>query len=469
MVTVLFFIWGFAYGLLDSLNKQFQKVAHESAWQTVGQHTAYFGGYFIGPLTFGRLVLKFWGFKACYVVGLAIYACGVLIFWPAAVLTSFPAFLISNFIVGCGLSTLEISANPFIALCGPLEYMELRLNLSQGIQAIASVVAPLLANKVLFKSANSAGSLIDVQWTYLGIALFTILLAVAYYYVPLPEATDAEIEDVAERSDGANDAQLYLPFVFRGNNLAIKFTTATLAVGVFSQFCYVGGQEAVGTGFGAYMQQTAPYLDVVNHQAVAHTVFAVARFSAAGLNYWIKARYLLIFFYAGAILFSALCMAALSAKTSAAMIIMVFFFEGPIFSLIFAMSMRGLGRRTKDASAFLTAAIGGGAAIPPIMHAVATYRSERYAWCVVVAVFAFGALFAVWTNVVEPVRRIVDPLKQYDGEHNSEVRVSSVRATGLTALRNWDSCWKRRRKSEEEKRSEGSNGDGLAVEHHEKL
>ncbi|KAK5139422.1 hypothetical protein LTR04_003589, partial [Oleoguttula sp. CCFEE 6159] len=152
MVTILFFLWGFAYGLLDVLNSQFQVIARMSTGQSVAIHSAYFGGYIVAPLTFGRLALKNWGFKACYIIGLCIYACGTLIFWPSAVLTSFPAFLVSNFIVGAGLSTLEIAANPFIALCGPAEYSEIRLNLSQGVQAIGSIVSPLLARKVLFRN-----------------------------------------------------------------------------------------------------------------------------------------------------------------------------------------------------------------------------------------------------------------------------------------------------------------------------
>jgi hypothetical protein len=227
MVTILFLVWGIAYGFLDTLNNQFQIAAHMTPGQTLGIHSAYFGAYMVGTLTFGRLVLKHWGFKACYMVGLCLYACGTLIFWPSAVLTSFPAFLVSNFIVGLGLSTLEIAANPFVALCGPPEYMEIRLNLSQGVQAIGSVVSPLLAQKVLFKDvAGDTGSLIDVQWTYLGIALFTVLLAVAYYYVPLPEATDADLEDAAERSDFANLAEIN----------GVRVIWITLALGVLAQW-----------------------------------------------------------------------------------------------------------------------------------------------------------------------------------------------------------------------------------------
>jgi fucose permease len=425
MVTILFLVWGVAYGFLDALNFQFQAIAHMSTAQTVGIHSSYFGAYLIGTLTFGRLVLKHWGFKACYVIGLCIYACGVLVFWPSAVLTSFPAFLISNFIVGLGLSTLEIAANPFVALCGPPQYMEIRLNISQGVQAIGSVVSPLLAQKVLFRNTSSAGALIEVQWTYLGIALFTVLLAVAYYYVPLPEATDKELEESAERED----------FAHLGEFKGVRVVWITLGLGVLAQFCYVGAQEAVATSFNAYVRSTfSSTLDASSWQAIGHTCFAIGRFVAAGLNFYIKPRYLLLFFVAGATTLSAIGMHG-KGTTPQVVIMLLFFFEGPIFSLIFATCLRGLGRHTKSGSAFLAAAISGGAAWPPIMYGVAVRAStpkKRYqqAYSVVVAALAIGLVLPVWQNLFPTARKIADCPKKESSEGNELPSLSTIRGGG---------------------------------------
>lgn len=43
LVTILFFLWGFAYGLLDVLNKHFQEVLGVSKSQGSGLAAAYFG------------------------------------------------------------------------------------------------------------------------------------------------------------------------------------------------------------------------------------------------------------------------------------------------------------------------------------------------------------------------------------------------------------------------------------------
>jgi len=123
-------------------------------------------------------------------LGLGLYCFGALMFWPSAVKRSFGGFCGAMFIVGSGLSTLETSANPFIAVCGPPKWSEFRLELSQSFQAVGSVVAPVLASFVIFKNVGEDGtSLESVQWVYLGIAIFVGLLAVAFYFAPIPEVS----------------------------------------------------------------------------------------------------------------------------------------------------------------------------------------------------------------------------------------------------------------------------------------
>lgn len=417
MVTILFFLWGVAYGFLDTLNSRFQSVAELTPGQSVGIHSAYFGAYAVGALGPGRFIFKTFGFKACYMTGLCIYACGVLVFWPSSVLKSFPAFLISNFIVGLGLSLLEIAANPFVALCGPPKWMELRLNLVQGIQGIGTVVSPLLASKVLFKDTSTASALIDVQWTYLGIALFTVLLAVAYYYVPLPEATDDELEEAADHPDLIHLAEI------RGTRLVL----ITLVIGTISQFCYVGAQESLSTTFIPYLMSSIKLnVNPTETLAIGHSTFAAGRFIAVFLNLFIKPRYLLLFFFVGAIITSSLAM-KLPGQGGEIATFLLYFCEGPIFSFIFAITLRGLGRHTKDGAALITAAICGGGIFPPILKGVAKGQLANYqsAYRVIIAAFAIGTIFPIYLNFFPLARRMADPVKErslpeHDGRRLSE-------------------------------------------------
>lgn len=412
LVTILFFLWGFAYGLLDTLNQQFQLVVGINQAQAIGLHSAYYGAYFVAPLTFGHVVFRKWGFKSTFMTGLCIYGVGTLVFWPSAVLASFPAFLISNFIIGLGVATLETAGNPFISLCGPPEYAEVRLNISQGVQAIGTVISPILARKVFFRSVNDAPSLIDVQWAYLGIALFVVILAVIFFYLPIPEASDDELEALA-RSQHPQDGDLNVRNMTIGG---VPIIYLTLALGVLSNFCYVGGQEAVSVFFQQYIStyDVTHRISPFYFQAVGHTVFAVGRFITAGLNIYIKPRRILLFLFLACIITTALA-TQLTGPASTAMLVLILLFESGIFSLIFAISIRAMGRRTKMAAVFLTAATSGGAVVTPILYPVMNLHNLHYAFIICAVVFAFGAIFPLYLAAIPAAKRQVDPVRVTSG------------------------------------------------------
>lgn len=366
LTTILFFLWGFAYGLLDILNMQFQLIKGLDAWESLALYAVYFGGYLIGPPLIGRTVLKRWGFKSTFITGLGIYACGTLIFWPSAVLSSYAAFAVSNCIVGVGLAVLETAANPFIALCGPLENSEVRLNISQGVQAIGLVVSPLLAKKVLFKRVTDVSSLVDVLWTYLGIALFDVLLAVAFYYLHVPEASNDDLEELANHRRA--DADNLTPGV-----AGIPVVWCTLALGIFSMFFYVAAQEVLSKSFETLVQVSLPqsqqsHLSPFELLIIGRALFATGRFLAAAAQLFLKPRWILLVSYTGCIVCSALCMKT-TAHTAVVCALLVFLFQSGIFSIIFAIALRGAARHTKSASAALSLAICGGGVFTFAQHA----------------------------------------------------------------------------------------------------
>ena len=84
LITSLFFLWGFSYGLLDVLNKHFQTVLGISKVQSTGLQVVYFG---FGYLVFSPVaaeVLKRKGYKLTVLMGLTLYSIGAVMFWPAA-------------------------------------------------------------------------------------------------------------------------------------------------------------------------------------------------------------------------------------------------------------------------------------------------------------------------------------------------------------------------------------------------
>lgn len=175
--------------------------------------------------------------------GLLILAIGCLLMWPSGVKHSFGGYCGSMFVVGSGLATLETAADPFLAICGPPRYSEIRLNLAQAVQAVGSFVGPLLAGRVFFaKTVDTEEGLRNVQWVYLGVAGFVGLLILLFFLAPMPEITDADM--------GKQEMEIvdqYDPGPFRKQ--------INLFLAVWSQFCYVGAQVAVANYFVNFCEE----------------------------------------------------------------------------------------------------------------------------------------------------------------------------------------------------------------------
>jgi FHS family L-fucose permease-like MFS transporter len=210
-----------------------------------GLSSAYFGAYFICPPTISGFILRRYGFRVTFMTGLSVLAIGCLLFWPSGIKKSFGGFCGSMFVVGAGLSTLETAADPFLSICGPPRYSEIRLNLAQAIQGVGSFVAPLLASRVFFANTlDTDQGLKNVQWVYLGVACFVALLVILFFLAPMPEITDADMQvQQGEIGDGDGVGRLDPGPLRKQYNLFLA---------IWSQFCYVGAQVAVAVGLSSH-------------------------------------------------------------------------------------------------------------------------------------------------------------------------------------------------------------------------
>ncbi|KAI4603271.1 hypothetical protein KJ359_006064 [Pestalotiopsis sp. 9143b] len=411
LVTILFFLWGFAYGLLDVLNAKFQTALDITAAKAGGLQGAYFGAYFIGPLTYSGWFVRKLGYRWTFIIGLCIYGVGALMFWPSAVYRSFPGFCGSLFIVGSGLSTLETSANPFIATCGPPRLSEFRLELSQSFQAIGSVVAPLLASRVFFANTTE-DDLSKVQWTYLGIAAFVFLLSVVFFFSKIPEVTDADMELQAEQTTALTG--------FQDKPLKQQYR---LFFGVAAQFCYVGAQVGVAANFISYAAESAgiDHAAASDRYAIAQALFAIGRFAAAGLMMYFKPRKILMVFMSAIMIFIALAM-GIKGEGGVAMLSLVLFFESCIFPTIFTLSIRGLGRHTKRGSSWIVAAVSGGALFPSLTGLLADHKGYHIAMAVPLIGFFIAFAYPIFLNI-NPWKRELDGFREtrigYTDEHGT--------------------------------------------------
>ena len=114
LVTVLFFLWGMSNNLTDVLVQQFKKSFELSPVQAQLVQTSVYFGYFCMALP-AAFFMRRWGYKAGILAGLCIFGSGMLLFWPAAVVSQYAPFLVALFMVGCGSAILETAATRAMA------------------------------------------------------------------------------------------------------------------------------------------------------------------------------------------------------------------------------------------------------------------------------------------------------------------------------------------------------------------
>src|SRR5580700_338781 len=127
LVTVLFFLWGIPNNLNDVLIRQFMKSFALSRFQAGLVQSAFYMGYFL-LATPAALLMRRFGYKSGFIVGLLLFGIGAFLFWPAAMIGRYPYFLAALFVIASGLAFLETASNPFVAQIGDPESAARRLN-----------------------------------------------------------------------------------------------------------------------------------------------------------------------------------------------------------------------------------------------------------------------------------------------------------------------------------------------------
>ena len=110
LITSLFFLWGLANNMTDTLLAAFKRIMSMSDFQTSWIQIAFYGSYFCLALP-AAIFIKRYSYKAGVLLGLGLFVLGSLMFYPASIAMSYSHFLSSLFVLAGGLSILETAAN----------------------------------------------------------------------------------------------------------------------------------------------------------------------------------------------------------------------------------------------------------------------------------------------------------------------------------------------------------------------
>ena len=377
LVTSCFALWGFANDITNPMVKAFSKIFRMSATDGALVQVAFYGGYFAMAFPAAMFIRRF-SYKAGVMLGLALYAIGAFLFFPAKMTGEYFPFLIAYFILTCGLSFLETSCNPYILTMGPEESATRRLNMAQSFNPMGSLLGMYVAMNFIQAQLDPMGTseraaLTDTEFNalkehdlsvliapYLAIGAVILLMLLVIRMVKMPKNGDKE------------KSINFIPTLKR------IFHIPHYREGVIAQFFYVGVQIMCWTfiiqyGTRVFMNEgmTEQAAEVLSQQynIIAMVIFCCSRFVCTFILRYLNAgQLLMILAIVGGCLvvgvialenvYGLYCLVAVSGCMSL------------MFPTIYGIALEGLGDDAKFGAAGLIMAILGGSVMPPVQASI---------------------------------------------------------------------------------------------------
>ncbi len=345
IISSLFFMWGFAHGILEVLNPHFQHSFHISKTMSAMTQAAVYGAYFLMALPAGHVIRK-WGYRSGVVTGLVLFGIGAMMFVPGSHISNFYFFVLSLFVIGCGLTFLETSANPYTTVLGHPDKAETRINLSQSLNGVGWIVGPLVGGQLLFSG-------VSIAVPYACVGIFVLIVALVFSRIKLPDPQQEQ--STSEKKDEA------------------PFRVAAFAFGLITMFLYIAAQTGVNSFFINYAVESI-HIDMKTASAYlafgGMGLFFVCRILGGVLMNYDKPHWVLL----ACALVAAIATGVIITCTGAVSLVAffaVYFGESIMFPTIFSLALRDAGSNRQTASSLLIMTIVGGAVAPLFMGHIA--------------------------------------------------------------------------------------------------
>ncbi len=384
LMVSLYFSIGFITALNDILVPHFKDLFHLSNVLALLVQFCFFGAYFLMSVPSGAVVGRI-GYKAGIVAALATMGLGLLLFVPASVLISYPVFLFALFVVGSGLSLLQVAVNPYVGVLGKPETAASRLNLCGFMNALAGTIAPRLGARFIFIAAGASAVELahSVRTPYVLLAVFTFLVAAVTLFMPLPELIEKRVEGRVTKG--------------RAHEVSV-WSFRNLRLGAVAIFTYVGAEVAIGSILVNYLGQ--PSMGGLSHTAAASYVSfywggsMVGRLIGFFALMYVRAERALLGTSAVALMLVAATVFG-HGHIAGLAVVACGLFNSVMWPCIFPLAVEGLGSLTSQGSGILVTMVVGGAIIPEIQGLLADRFGYQLSFLVILLCYAYLIYYAV--------------------------------------------------------------------------
>ncbi|MDA9111649.1 L-fucose:H+ symporter permease [Flavicella sp.] len=366
LVTSLFALWGFANAVTDPMVQAFKKVLELSNSEAAWVQMAFYGGYFCMALPAAMFMRKY-SYKVGILIGLALYATGALLFYPAAQSESFLFFCLGLYVLTFGLAFLETAANPYALAMGAKETATQRLNLAQAFNPVGLIAGLFVAQQFVLKNLKS-DDIVDfsvLEEASKTLIRTTDLLVIRDPYVALGLVISVVFVIFIVSKMPQSKAEGKMPKI--GETFAALGKNSKYTLGVLAQVLYVGGQIMCWTYIYQYAEAIG--MDSVTagyYQMAAFILFTVGRAIGTYLLRFISSGKLLMYFAVLAMVFS-LGTIFIQGIVGLYCLVGISFFMSLMFPTIYGIALGSLTEeQSKVGSAGLVMAIVGGALMPKL-------------------------------------------------------------------------------------------------------
>lgn len=376
-ISLLFFLFGFITCLNDILVPHLKSLFDLNYRQSMLIQFSFFSAYFFFSLPAGYIVKKF-GYPTGVVIGLAIAGFGALGFLPAAHFHSYELFLTTLFVLACGVTLLQVAANPYTSALGPAETAPARLNLAQAFNSLGTSIAPMLGAYLILSTASHTETQ-STNLPYFIIASILFILSFVFKKLSLPDIPEQEFENEVVGKD----------------SVTTIFQHPQLIFGILGIFCYVGAEVGIGSILVNYIVScwNIEEREAGHYVAIYWTLAMCGRFIGFYFLNKYRASSCLRFATVSAVL---LVLSGIFVRNSLSpyFFMCVGLLNSIMFPVTFSLSIEGLGRHTSKAASFLCMAIVGGAVLPVIQGWISDSWGLRMGFLIPLLGYVYLAWFA---------------------------------------------------------------------------
>lgn len=396
-VTTLFFAWGFITSNNDPLIASLKASFHLTYTEALLTQLVFFAAYGFMSFPAAALLNKV-GSVRSIMIALTTMIAGCLLVQFITQFQSYWLILAALFVLGIGITTLQVAANPLAAALGPPESSHFRLTFAQAFNSLGVVLGVNFGSRIMLSEevlksghapiTNEADRILALNAVSHAFMLIAALLAGLMLFIWFSRQRISTAAAVIEKSgEGSVLDALKSRWALFG----------ALAIGL-----YVGAEVSIGSIM----------INFLNQPEIMNLPLETAGFYLGNI-YWMGAligrfvgSYLLTRVDATRLLMGAAAMASLLCLTVAITggpaagyaALSVGLFNSIMFPTIFTITLERSGVSQASTSGLLCVAIVGGAVLPYVVGSMADQASLTLSFLVPMLAYGVIALFGMLSS-----------------------------------------------------------------------